>query len=297
MSEETTDKGKKQAAQYVPPEGSGRSKGGSFTWRPKRKRYPSWIDLLAVVGFFLVGALIGGVVSKLLTQKLGVPKEAGTFVCYVIQLLITIAFAISQKSIRSSERPLLNVKGTGTPWTVLWGTVLLFAVSMVIEPLISLFPASHFEFLQKMLGTGGWVVMTSVIAAPLLEEILFRGIIQDGAMRKFGPAGGIVIASAIFGVVHFIPPQVVNAFFLGLVLGLVYYKTRSLVSVVLIHAFNNAIAYILMVLADGKILSFREMLHNDRTYFIVYAVSAACTVGGGIYAVRVLRRKKKEIQV
>jgi len=264
----------------------------TFIWKPKRKRYPSWIDLLAVVGFFLVGTLIGGVVSKFLTKGLGVPKEAGTFAGYVIQFVITIAFALSQKSIRSSERPLLHIKGTGTAWAILWGTTLLFAVSVVIEPLIALFPASHLEFLQKMLGTGGWVVMTSVVAAPLFEETLFRGIIQDGAMRKFGPAGGIVIASAIFGAIHIIPPQAVNAFFLGLVLGLVYYKTRSLVSVVLIHAINNAIAYITMVLAGGKILTFRETLNDDRTFFIVYALSAACTVAGGIYAVRVLRRKK-----
>ena len=257
---------------------------------PKRKPYPSWIDLLAILGFFLTGILVGGGVSALLAGR--VPEKAELFAGYTTQFVVAIALSLFLKSIRSNERPLLRLRGTATPWTVLWGTVLLFAVSVVIEPLISLFPASHFEMLQNLIGMGGWVVMTTVVAAPLLEEILFRGIIQEGAVRRLGPAGGIVVASAIFGIIHLIPPQVVNAFFLALVLGLVYYQSRSLTAVILIHAINNAISYISMVLADGKIVTCREMLNNDRSYWMLYAVSAVLTVAGGMYAVKKLRMKR-----
>ena len=87
------------------------------------------------------------------------------------------------------------------------------------------------------------MMLTVIVAAPILEEILFRGIIQGSLVRKYGPWRGVLVASAIFGVVHGIPQQVVNAFFVGAVLGFVYYCSRSLIVVMVIHAINNAFSY------------------------------------------------------
>ena len=120
------------------------------------------------------------------------------------------------------------------------------------------------------------MMLTSILLAPVLEEILFRGIIQDSLTYKYGPWKGILWGAAVFGVVHIIPQQVVNAFLIGLVLGYIYYRTRSLIPVMVIHCVNNAIAYFGWVIGGEKLVSTRQQLGDDTTYYIVYAL--ACVV-------------------
>lgn len=87
-----------------------------------------------------------------------------------------------------------------------------FAATILIEPVVALFPERWLELLDEHMRLGGWMMLTVIVAAPILEEILFRGIIQGSLVRKYGPWRGVLVASAIFGVVHGIPQQVVNAF-------------------------------------------------------------------------------------
>lgn len=104
------------------------------------------------------------------------------------------------------------------------------------------------------------IYILTVLFAPLLEEILFRGIIQKGLINKgIKPAKAILFSALAFGIFHLNPWQSVNAFLLGLVLGLVYYKTKSLLMPILLHAFNNFIsAYMLL---NGNTESITENLH------------------------------------
>jgi membrane protease YdiL (CAAX protease family) len=82
--------------------------------------------------------------------------------------------------------------------------------------------------------------ITAVIMAPILEEIVFRGIIQKGMINNgVKPWVAILIASLVFGLVHGNPWQFVGAVLLGIVLGLVYHKTQSLLLPMLLHGFNN----------------------------------------------------------
>ncbi|MEN4761358.1 type II CAAX endopeptidase family protein [Chryseobacterium sp. C39-AII1] len=91
------------------------------------------------------------------------------------------------------------------------------------------------------------MIITAVICAPIFEEIIFRGIIQKGLINKgVEPWKAILYASLIFGVVHANPWQLVGAVLLGCVLGLVYYKTKSLLLPMLLHGFNNLCSTLLI---------------------------------------------------
>ena len=69
-------------------------------------------------------------------------------------------------------------------------------------------------------------IISIVVMAPLVEELLFRGAIQGYLMRKWNmPYLGIVISSLIFGVVHGNPAQIPFAFVVGMALGWMYYLT------------------------------------------------------------------------
>ena len=80
---------------------------------------------------------------------------------------------------------------------------------------------------------------------PLLEEVLFRGAIQGLLMRYFGrPWLAIILSALVFGIFHMNPVQIVYATLLGIVLGWIYYRTGSLLSVVVGHVLNNSLAVV-----------------------------------------------------
>ncbi|WP_394665368.1 CPBP family intramembrane glutamic endopeptidase [uncultured Chryseobacterium sp.] len=113
------------------------------------------------------------------------------------------------------------------------------------------FFGKYYDFFTRMMEklTDDPVVMiiTAVICAPIFEEIIFRGIIQKGLMNKgVEPKMAIVFASVIFGAIHGNPWQFVGAVLLGCVLGLVYYKTKSLLLPMLLHGFNNLCSTLLI---------------------------------------------------
>lgn len=119
------------------------------------------------------------------------------------------------------------------------------------------FFGEYYEFFTDLMNqmTNNPVVMiiTAVIMAPIFEEIIFRGIIQKGLINKgVKPWTAILFASIVFGLVHGNPWQFVGAVLLGTVLGLVYYKTKSLLLPMLLHGFNNLCSSILIFYAKTE---------------------------------------------
>jgi len=86
---------------------------------------------------------------------------------------------------------------------------------------------------------GLWVVPLGVIAAPIFEEFIFRGLIYGGLRRSFGVWPAVLASAAVFAILH--PPlAIVPVFGLGLCTALVYERTRSLLAPMLVHAVYNA---------------------------------------------------------
>ncbi|MCQ4139722.1 CPBP family intramembrane glutamic endopeptidase [Chryseobacterium sp. EO14] len=103
------------------------------------------------------------------------------------------------------------------------------------------------QMMEKLTDDPVVMIISAIICAPIFEEIIFRGIIQKGLMNKgVEPKMAIVFASVIFGAIHGNPWQFVGAVLLGCVLGLVYYKTKSLLLPMLLHGFNNLCSTLLI---------------------------------------------------
>ena len=131
-------------------------------------------------------------------------------------------------------------------------TQLIPTTGDLLGPLYKLYTEEFVKLLKSPVAT---IIMT-VILAPILEEILFRGIIMKGMINNgTKPLLAIALSAFIFGVVHFNPWQFAGALLLGLVLGLVYYKTKSLLMSILLHAFNNLISAMLMLYSDSETFS------------------------------------------
>jgi membrane protease YdiL (CAAX protease family) len=137
--------------------------------------------------------------------------------------------------------------GPALRWTLVGVPVLLvlsWALGEVYVRLVPVPPESFDPFGPLMTSSTGRLSLTvfAVGIAPVLEEFFFRGLIQRGLERQFGPAAGIATAAAIFAVIHVLPWVLPLHFFLGLAFGYAVYATRSIWSGVILHAANNAVA-------------------------------------------------------
>lgn len=271
-------------------------RGSKLTTEQFRVAYPSWGDLLTLLGVFIVATVLGSLLTGAL-QKIGsVSVGFGAFLGYVIQFSLVIIFGLFQRKIRSPKETRLLKFGLAKLdfVIILWGTIMVLATGVVIEPLLNLFPETYLDRLGNIMAAGGWMMFTSIVIAPIMEEILFRGILQDALMRKYGVFVGILIASAVFGIVHLIPQQVVNAFMIGIVLGYIYYRTGALLPVILIHCINNAISYFTWMLNGETLLSTREQMGNDTLYFTVYGIACVLFVIGFVsIAIRISKEEKR----
>jgi membrane protease YdiL (CAAX protease family) len=84
------------------------------------------------------------------------------------------------------------------------------------------------------------------IAVPIAEEIFFRGVVYRWLRDKWGVTVGAVVSGIIFGLAHLEPASVIFTILLGIVLAVVYERSRSLWPPILIHVLNNAFALVLL---------------------------------------------------
>ena len=81
------------------------------------------------------------------------------------------------------------------------------------------------------------------------EELLFRGLIQLDLERIFGWKWGLVGASILFAVMHLTwrsLPELGFVFLASLVLGYIYWKTKSLLAPIVLHGVNNTMLVAIM---------------------------------------------------
>ncbi len=80
-----------------------------------------------------------------------------------------------------------------------------------------------------------------VVFGPMIEELVFRGILLTRWTLKWNVSSGILASSAVFGVLH---SDVIGAFFIGCVLCLVYIETKSLFVPIVVHMTYNGTVWI-----------------------------------------------------
>lgn len=86
-----------------------------------------------------------------------------------------------------------------------------------------------------------WVLLFELIAAPVLEELLCRGLIYRSMRTYMGILKALFFSAVCFGIFHLDPVQSLYAFVFGLVLADLYEISGSLAAVVLTHMAANAI--------------------------------------------------------
>ena len=105
-----------------------------------------------------------------------------------------------------------------------------------------------------------WGILSMAVAAPVVEECLFRGAIEGHLLRTWKrPWLAIAVSALVFGLVHMNPVQMVAAFLAGLVLGWLYYRTGSVLPSIVGHILNNSVAVVTMRVCSSDTQSLEEL--------------------------------------
>lgn len=97
-------------------------------------------------------------------------------------------------------------------------------------------------------------ILLSCIYAPFIEEMMYRGIVLNALLKKYSDKIALIVSSLIFGIMHFSLFQSINAFFIGIIIGYLFIKTKSLYLCIFIHFCNNFIVMYLPTLFFDSIL-------------------------------------------
>jgi ABC-2 type transport system permease protein len=89
-----------------------------------------------------------------------------------------------------------------------------------------------------------WLIGLAVVAAPIFEEFIFRGLVYRGLRRTAGPTLAVVGSAALFALVH--PPiAIVPVFGLGIAAAISFEKTDLLLAPIIAHGVYNAVVMML----------------------------------------------------
>lgn len=202
---------------------------------------------------FQLAALVCRVIVEQRLVAAGVFAEGAKDLSYLVvpPVLLVLAFPILQRNARPllqrlrpqhlALRVVLISVGLGICLRlVYWGGVVTatsFGMVRNDEPAAAAGPMFHFGCPQA-----GWMalgLLVTVVLMPLVEETTNRGLILSTLLRK-GEAPAIAVSSAWFALLH-ASTTIPLAFVFGILAGLLYINSRSLLAPLLAHATYNAL--------------------------------------------------------
>lgn len=87
-----------------------------------------------------------------------------------------------------------------------------------------------------------WLVVAAVVIAPVVEEIVFRGLVYRFLRQRTGVAWSAIVSGALFSAVHGYLVVLPALFVFGVALSLVTERFASIVPAIVLHATKNALA-------------------------------------------------------
>ena len=144
------------------------------------------------------------------------------------------------------------------------GAVLEVALTLALLPILQLDPDAKNQQLLSDLkehrdaGTVILFVIGAVIFAPIVEELLFRGVLLRALLRRFEPAYAVLGSGVIFALVHYVGDPNTRPFLpalagLGVVLAVVALRSGDLSTSIFIHAGFNLTTTILFLASGAKL--------------------------------------------
>ncbi len=209
--------------------------------------------LLSTIGMAKLG-ILPSTVSKFILGD-GV-ASALTRIVMSIAIEVGLLFGVKRRyKLKLADFGLRRFNVWRALLTILTLFVLFVAVLFVVYLLVSvLLPQinlnetqkSGFELGRRGAGLIGSFIV-SVLIAPFIEEVYFRGFLLPPFSAKWGNFAGVILSSALFGAMHMQVNVGIYTFILGVILSIMYIRFRSIGPGIILHTLNNSIAFFVLL--------------------------------------------------
>jgi membrane protease YdiL (CAAX protease family) len=235
----------------------------------------------------LVLPSIVGVAALLLTLK--VPEGAAPIANLLFQWAMYVGWGwwalATARALGVPQTGLLAAPSHPRAWRLAWVAVPLITLTVsgfIVQSalLVALFPAAAGATpnatpdAQPML----WsilLVITGATLVPLVEELVFRGVLLRAWTARFGVRRATVGTALAFGVLHH---DVIGAVAFGIVMAVLYRRSGTLLVPIVVHVAYNTVTGIAMLMPGGDEFAPRELRSAVPAALLVMAASALCLV-------------------
>lgn len=234
-----------------PAGGDGFSRDGLPAWPP----WAPFAAMLVTLGVAILGATLGTLVAQLAGSDVSAADPppgvtiTGTFFqdgglilsAWLMARLTAGAPTAAQFGLRLVP-PLKALGWLAGTWVVFISLSAIWAAALGVQ---------ENDDLPQELGADKsstalvFVAVLVCVAAPICEELFFRGFVFTALRRWVGAVGGAIATGVIFGLIHWGSADAVFLVPLGIfgaLLCVLYIKTGSLLPCMVLHALNNSLA-------------------------------------------------------
>lgn len=120
-------------------------------------------------------------------------------------------------------------------------------IELICDAKVMFLSLDEYMGFMKGIPLSGYIYqyLLSMFIAPVVEEIIFRGILQKSLCKIKSPLFAILISAFLFSLTHYEIYRILLTFCSGLLFGYVYYKYGSILIPILGHSFWNILGFIL----------------------------------------------------
>jgi membrane protease YdiL (CAAX protease family) len=202
---------------------------------------PGWSLIL----FFVALLAIGFVVLRFVPPHDMLPILGAFFAIGFLAVVVAVA------PLGRAAIPALGLRGAHWKYIV-FGALGTMALSVAVSQ-VGLQPEGMKQVLDivRDLHQLALSLLLLAVLAPLVEELVFRGLLYGWLAGRWGKNVGWIVSSLAFAAAHTEPAHIVLVFPLGLLFGWLRQRTDSLLPSLVAHIANNGLALVAAAYLDG----------------------------------------------
>jgi len=202
-----------------------------------------------IVMVIYIGANYGGIETDSVDTIIDEIQYDGTYIAFAtfstLILCSAIIFGVVKLKKNSCFKDYLGLKLVSLKTLGFW--ILVIVVFLILSDSLTILLNKPVvpEFMSRLIASTDslWFLLFAlIVAAPIFEEIFFRGFLLSGFSASFiGPIGAVLVTSALWATIHLQYEMylMLTIFVMGIVLGIVRLKTGSTFLTIGLHVLVN----------------------------------------------------------
>ena len=169
---------------------------------PNLKTYPNIAQSFGIAGILILGMIIFLPVYNMLNKLIGYDAMFLIYYLLAVGISFYIIGLIKKKKTGNNSFNFTIENKRIIPFVIIGIIFLYCGIISPISALISLTESTKVTYLNYGKLPGIFSLFQSVIAAPILEELIFTGIVLNGLLKKYSPTKSILVTGSLFGLIH-----------------------------------------------------------------------------------------------